>query len=102
LEQYREEGCIVVEGVLDEVTRRRMKQVVAELVERSRNVTDHDNVYDLEPGHTREEPRVRRIKKPHLVDRVFYDFMYNAKLLAIQRDLMGPAVRLHGSKLNLK
>ena len=31
LEQYREEGCIVVEGLLDEVTRRRMKQVVADL-----------------------------------------------------------------------
>jgi len=102
IEQYREEGCIVVEGVLDEVTRRRMKQVVADLVEKSRNVLEHDNVFDLEPGHTREEPRVRRIKKPHLVDRVFFDFMYNKRLLEIQRALLGPAVRLHGSKLNLK
>jgi phytanoyl-CoA hydroxylase len=102
IEQYWEEGAIVVEGVLDELTRRRMKQVVAELVEKSRAVTSHDNVYDLEPGHTREEPRVRRIKKPHLVDRVFHDFMFAERLLAIQQDLLGKSIRLHGSKLNLK
>jgi hypothetical protein len=36
------------------------------------------------------------------VDRVFYDFMYTRALLAVQRDLMGTAIRLHGSKLNLK
>ena len=102
IEQYREEGFVLVEGVLDEITRKHMKQVVADLVEKSRAVTAHDGVFDLEPGHSRAEPRVRRIKTPHLVDRVFHEFMYSTVLTGVLRDLLGKNVRLHGSKLNLK
>ena len=100
--QYREEGFLLVEGLLDQATRERMKQVVADLVEKSRAVTAHDDVFDLEPGHCRAEPRLRRIKAPHLVDRVFHEFMYSMALTGILKDLLGNSVRLHGSKLNLK
>ena len=103
LQRYRSEGFIVVEGLLDDVTRRRMKQVLAELIERSRAVTTHDDVFDLEPAHSAGEPRVRRIKKPHLVHPVFAEFMRSPRLLAVLSALLGPSgVRLHGSKLNLK
>ena len=43
IERYRRDGVIVVEGLLDDVTRQRMKQVLAELIERSRGVTTHDD-----------------------------------------------------------
>ena len=101
-DQYKEDGAIVVEGIADAATLKTMKSVLATWVEGSRKVTAHDDVYDLEPGHTSEEPRVRRIKSPHLIDAVFKDFMTSPKLLAIVKDLLGPAIRLHGSKLNLK
>ena len=101
-EQYKEDGAIVVEGVLDEATRQTMKAVLERLVEGSRKVSAHDDIYDLEPGHTAEAPQVRRIKAPHLVDPVFKDFVTSPELLAILQDLLGPAIRLHGSKLNLK
>ena len=102
IDAYNETGYLIVEGVLDDVMRQRMKNVLAELVEASRTVTGHDNVYDLEPNHTSVEPRVRRIKKPHEIDPVFKDFMYTPKLTGILQDLLGESVRLHGSKLNLK
>ena len=66
LAQYRRDGFILVEGLLDDLTRRRMKQVLAELIEGARAVSTHDDVYDLEPTHSAAQPRVRRIKKPHL------------------------------------
>jgi phytanoyl-CoA hydroxylase len=102
LEQYRAEGCVVVPGVLDPPTLQRMKGVLAALVEGSRKVTAHDAVYDLEPGHTAAAPRVRRIKKPHKVDAVFYEFVRSPALTACLRALLGPSARLHNSKLNLK
>jgi phytanoyl-CoA hydroxylase len=102
LDQYRSEGCVVVPGVLDDPTRQRMKAVLAALVEGSRNVTAHDDVYDLEPGHTAAAPRVRRIKKPHRVDPVFYEFARSAALAQCLRALLGPGARLHNAKLNLK
>lgn len=102
LEQYKEEGYVIVQDVVEQATLLRMKEVLANLVEQSRNVTSHDNVFDLEPGHSASHPRVRRIKKPHVVDHVFKDFMKTPKFVAILQDLLGENVRLHGSKLNLK
>jgi phytanoyl-CoA hydroxylase len=103
VDRYRRDGVIVVEGLLDDATRQRMKQVLADLIARSRAVTTHDDVYDLEPGHSTAQPRVRRIKKPHLVHPVFAEFMRSPRLLAVLSALLGSSgVRLHGSKLNLK
>lgn len=102
IEQYNDQGAIVVPGMLDRAQIARMNAVLAQLVERSRDVDAHDDIYDLEPGHTRDEPRVRRIKKPHVVDAVFADFMRSHALLQVVRQLIGPSVRLYGSKLNLK
>ncbi len=102
IEEYNDVGAIVVEGVLDDAIRTQMRSVLAELVERSRAVKTHDKVYDLEPGHSSTEPRVRRIKSPHLVNPIFAEFARSPKLLGILRDLLGASVRLHGSKLNLK
>lgn len=101
--RYRQDGVIVVEGLLDTATRLRMKQVLAELIESARAVHTHDDVYDLEPTHTVQKPCVRRIKKPHLVHPVFAEFMRSPRLLAVLSALLGSSgVRLHSSKLNLK
>ena len=75
LEQYSEEGFVIVQDVVPEATLLRMKEVLADLVEKSRALASHDDVYDLEPGHQASDPRVRRIKKPHVVDPVFKDLM---------------------------
>jgi len=103
LARYRRDGFIVVQGLLDDVTRQRMKQVLAELIERSRGVSQHDDTFDLEPSHSAQRPRVRRIKMPHRVHPVFAEFMRSPRLLAVLSALLGPSgVRLHSSKLNLK
>ena len=102
LAQYDEQGYIIVPGVLDEFTRKRMQSVLAGLVEKSRAVSTHNDIYDLEPNHSSEEPRVRRIKRPHVVDPVFNEFTRSTSLLSILAALLGNNVRLHGSKLNLK
>ncbi len=100
---YRRDGVIVVEGLLDAPMRGQMKQVLAQLIERARTVRAHDEVYDLEPTHSEQQPRVRRIKKPHLVHPVFAEFSRSPRLLAVLSALLGPSgVRLHNSKLNLK
>ena len=57
---YRRDGVIVVPNVLDVETLGHLRSVVAELVAGAAAVTEHTEVYDLEPGHTPEAPRVRR------------------------------------------
>lgn len=102
LDTYSENGFIVVDNVFDQATLDRLRAVISELVSGASDVTTHTDVYDLEPSHTREHPRVRRIKTPHNWHPVFWEMVRHPKLTSILRALLGPNVRLHGSKLNMK
>jgi phytanoyl-CoA hydroxylase len=104
IEQYRETGAVVVEGVLDAATLGRMKAVLADWIEGSRQVAAHTDLYDLEPAHTPQQPAVRRIKKPHRNHPVFLEFARSPALRSCLEPLLGKGVggRLYGSKLNLK
>jgi len=99
---YQRDGLLVVPQVLGAGTLATMRRVVAELVAASAATTEHTSVYDLEPGHTPEQPRVRRIKTPHKVHQLFDDIVRSEPVLAILTKLLGPGLRLHGSKLNMK
>jgi phytanoyl-CoA hydroxylase len=99
---YHENGFLVVEKLYDESIIQRMRAVTDEIVEKSRKVSQHTDVYDLDPAHTPEWPRVRRIKLPHKVDPVFMEAIKYPKLIVILQQLLGPGVRLKSSKLNLK
>jgi hypothetical protein len=65
-------------------------------------VTANDEVYDLEPAHSAERPSVRRIKLPHLRHEVYRELTRHAGILAVLKDLLGPAIRFDTSKLNMK
>ena len=99
---YRENGYLLVEDVLDRSTLATMKGVIADLIGKAKGVATHSDVYDLEPTHTPENPRVRRIKKPNLVHPVFDQAVKSERMVSILKRLLGENVRLHGSKLNMK
>jgi len=102
VESYRENGYLVVENVFDAGTLTRIRQVIAGLVAKAAGVRAHNDIYDLEPTHTPETPRVRRIKTPHKVDPLFLEVVKQPAMTSILTALLGKNVRLHGSKLNVK
>ena len=99
---YQRDGVIVVPEVLGAETLAQMRTVVADLVAAAAATTEHTSVYDLEPGHTPEAPRVRRIKTPHKVHALFDEIVRGPAVTDILKKLIGPGLRLHGSKLNMK
>ena len=102
VQAYRRDGVIVVPEVLGEETLAQIRTVIAELVAGSARTLEHTDVYDLEPGHTAEQPRVRRIKAPHKVHPIFDQIVRSPAVIDILTRLIGPGLRLHGSKLNMK
>ena len=102
IEQYKEIGAIVVPDVLTEDEVQRLRRVTDEFVERARAVTEHNEIYDLEDSHSAAEPRVRRIKTPHKVHPIFDEIVRSKPVIDILTKLIGPGLRLHGSKLNMK
>ena len=99
---YREQGYLVVPDVLDAATLETVSREMARILEGARAVTRHTEMYDLEPGHRANDPRVRRVKTPHRFFPVFQQLMRHPRLVAILQDLLGAAIRLHSSKINLK
>jgi ectoine hydroxylase-related dioxygenase (phytanoyl-CoA dioxygenase family) len=98
---YRENGYILVPNVLDPPTVASLRREMESILDGARSVAQHTDVYDLEPGHRPDAPRVRRIKAPHRLP-VFDQLFRHAGLVAIVQALLGPGIRLHGSKINLK
>ena len=102
VQAYHRDGFIVVEDVFSVEETARMRAVTDEFVEAARSVTDHTDVYDLEPTHSAAEPRLRRLKNPHAQHEVYYQAVTHPRVLQILAQLIGPAIKFDGSKLNMK
>jgi phytanoyl-CoA hydroxylase len=102
IEQYKELGYLVVPDVLDGKLLAEVRKAVDEIVAGAATLTQHNDVYDLEDTHTRTVPRVRRIKTPHKHFPLFAELTRHQRITDILADLLGPHIRLHGSKLNMK
>ncbi|HUF20605.1 MAG TPA: phytanoyl-CoA dioxygenase family protein, partial [Burkholderiales bacterium] len=90
VESYRENGYLVVENVLDAETLDRVRAVTAELVARAKGLTTHNEIYDLEPTHMPDEPRVRRIKTPHKWHPLFWEIARSPRMAEVLKALLGP------------
>lgn len=99
---YNTKGFIVVEDIYSPEDIQEMRDALAGLVDSARGLTDHTSVIDLEPNHTPDQPRVRRIKEPFKNHEVFNRMARHPRLIAALTALLGPAFRMHGSKINLK
>jgi phytanoyl-CoA hydroxylase len=103
IEQYRETGYLVVPDLLDREILGRVRAALDDLVSKASSVAEHTDIYDLEPGHQPEAPKVRRIKLPHSHTPVFWELAQYPPLVSILEKLLGPSgVRLQSSKINLK
>ena len=99
---YRETGCLVVENRIPMDIIEAIRDEIARFEGIARTMTASDDRIDLEDTHSAAEPRMRRIKLPHTQSDVMRDLLYSDHVLAPVRDLIGPDLRLHTTKLNMK
>ena len=102
IEHYHQHGYVGVEQVLPLEWIEDMRRVTDEFVEKSRKITHNDAVYDLEPTHSADDPKLRRLKNPVLNHPVYDRTMRSDYLLNIVTKLIGNSVRWHNTKLNMK
>ena len=101
--QYEGDGYVMVEGALLPETLAELHAVTAEVVASAAGITEHTPVLDLEASHTPEEPRVRRIKQPHLAHPFYRDLAADPRIMAALLPLIGADIRLRaGGKINMK
>src|SRR5262249_6916474 len=99
---YRRDGYLAVPGVIDVERVEALRRVTQAFVERSRDLNRSDAVFDLDPRHTAATPILRRIKNPADHDPLYAWLALESPILDIVVELLGPSIRFHHSKLNLK
>ncbi|WP_170604932.1 phytanoyl-CoA dioxygenase family protein [Ruegeria arenilitoris] len=99
---YRENGYLLLENHLPESILIEIRNEISRFEEEAKGMIESNDRLDLEDSHTPEDPRLRRIKLPHKISEIMRDLMYSDLILAPARDLIGPNLRLHTTKLNMK
>ena len=87
IEDYNTTGAIVVPDVLSPAEVAELRRVTDGFVEQSRAVTTHNEVFDLEDTHSPAQPRVRRIKAPHLHHPSYGALMRHPRIIEVLTDL---------------
>jgi phytanoyl-CoA hydroxylase len=99
---YHENGYLGVEGVLSAKEVAELRRVTDGFVQLSGSVTEHTDVFDLEPEHTPDSPKLRRLKNPVLHHDLYKKTLHHPGVLDIVEQLIGPGLRTNGNKLNMK
>ena len=99
---YDENGYLVLENHLGGQMVEAIRNEIARLEAQAAGMTESNDKIDLEDSHTPDSPRVRRIKLPHTQSPLFNDLLRSDAILGPVRDLIGPDLRLHTTKLNMK
>ena len=102
IEIYNRDGYLSVENVLSVTQIEELRRVTDEFVEKSRQVTENGDIFDLEAEHSTNSPKLRRLKKPSNLHKVYKNTLNNTRILDIVSQLIGDSIWTNGNKLNMK
>ena len=102
INDYFEQGFLLVENVITDQQLKKLQKITYNLIEGSKSVTKSNDVYDLDDGHTSENPKLTRIKLPHKQNVYYDEILRNSGVTEVLRDLLGSDAALLTSKLNTK
>ncbi|MFD1157594.1 phytanoyl-CoA dioxygenase family protein [Roseovarius aestuarii] len=101
-EFFFDQGYVVREKAISDDWLARLNAAIDAQVDRSRQLTASDGTFDLETGHSADNPRLRRISYLDDLDPVFWEFCTESNLADLAADLMGPDVRFRECMINIK
>lgn len=101
-EFYRTEGYLELPGLVDGKWLDDLRAVSAEFIELSRGTSASNKVLDVEPTHSAEQPKLRRLNSPVDNHETFRRFTLEGPPAQVAMALLGGPVRYHHSKLNFK
>jgi ectoine hydroxylase-related dioxygenase (phytanoyl-CoA dioxygenase family) len=109
LQAYRERGFVVAPGGVAPDALAALRAQLDAWIEESRGhaknygTTENGKArFDLEEGHSAERPRLRRVMNPADVSEAYETAIRDAPFVDMTAQLIGPDVKFHHCKLNIK
>jgi len=109
IETFWQQGFLMVEDVVDSQDLQAMSDDFSTWVEGSKaydsaygETIDGRARFDLEPGHSKKKPSLRRVNAPIEVSENYFNASMNSRMTDCIADLIGPNVKFHHAKINSK
>ena len=110
VDDFRRNGFLVAEGAVDSGQLAGLRETLAGWVETSRAhdvpfgepTADGRARFDLAPEHIAEAPALRRVNNPSEIDDAYMEVMRDSAMTDMVAALIGPDVKHHHCKINLK
>jgi ectoine hydroxylase-related dioxygenase (phytanoyl-CoA dioxygenase family) len=99
---FFENGFVALPNYVPEHWLVRLRAAMGELLDRSRGKTETDSIYVLEEGHSADTPRLHRVASPQDQHPTFWQFIADPVMTDLAADVVGPDVKFHHAKLNVK
>jgi len=96
------DGFLILPDYVPAGWRERLSAALGELMTRSRAITRSDDIWVLEEGHSAATPRLHRVTSPQDQHPTFWDFFCDPVMTDLAADVVGPDVKFHHAKLNVK
>jgi ectoine hydroxylase-related dioxygenase (phytanoyl-CoA dioxygenase family) len=110
IEAFRRDGYLVVPEAVTAAQLAALRAEIAGWVEQSRAhrapfgppTVDGRPRFDMGTEHTADKPALRRINNPSDISEAYLDVMRHSRMTDMVADLIGPDVKFHHCKINLK
>jgi len=110
IEQFWRDGYVVAENAVTSEQLQALRRELAAWVEESRAHTapfgpptiDGRPRFDMGEEHSAEHPALRRVNNPSDTSPAYRDVIRNAAMVDMVADLIGPDVKFHHCKINVK
>jgi ectoine hydroxylase-related dioxygenase (phytanoyl-CoA dioxygenase family) len=102
VEFYRDKGYLMVEDAVSADQLAKLREITYDLIDKSREIVESNDIYDLDEGHSANQPRLTRIKLPHQQHPYYWDVLKNSRMTGVLTSLLGPNTVIQNSKLNTK
>jgi phytanoyl-CoA hydroxylase len=110
VERFWRDGYLVADGAVTGAQLAAMRAEIARWVEASRAhaepfgppTIDERPRFDMGAEHSAERPALRRVNSPSDISAAFREVMQDGAMVDMVADLIGPNVKFHHCKINLK
>ena len=99
---YFDQGYLSLSGLISEHQLLDLNEALAKVIENSRDLTQSNQRFDLEHGHSAQSPRLRRAAYVDDMDDIFWELCANSIITDIATDILGPNIRFRELMANFK
>ncbi len=99
---YYDEGYLCFPGLIGENWLDPLRSALEKIIEATRSYTRSTRKVDIEPDHSADNPRLRRVAYLDEFDPIFWQLCADSVVLDIAADLLGPNIRFRELMMNFK